>query len=133
MADDDYMEGDATPSQAALDAQLLNQKIVNAAQYQGQLGLARSQITDAVQDGADAALGRDLLGRLDQLQEFPDSEDPVQLYADHKKFIRSAGAAPQSPSQSAAPAKKVIDKNKAMADYASGKMTTTKAKELGIV
>ncbi len=123
MATDDYATDEATPSQQALDSQLAGQKTIQAAQYQGQLGLARSQIQDAVADGADAAQGRELWGRLDQLQEFPDSEDPVELYSAHKKFLRSAGAAPVAPSsQSAAPAtppKK--DLNKARRDYIDGK------------
>ncbi len=117
---DDYTDTDASPSQAALDAQLAGQKAIQAAQYSGQLGLARSQIQDAVADGGDAAVGRDLLGRLDSLQEFgSDMEDPVALYAEHKKFLRSTGAAPSS--QPSAPPKKVIDKNKARRDYVDGK------------
>ncbi len=129
---DDYTE-DATPSQQALDSQLMNQKLMQAAQFQGQLGLARSQIVDAVADGADAAAGRELLGRLDQIVEFPDSEDPVALYAEHKAYIRSAGAAPQAAAQSPTPPKKVIDKNRAREDYVAGKITTAQAEKLGIV
>ncbi len=72
---DDYMEDDGTPSQKALDSQLQQGNIVAAANYQGRIALAKTQVMEAVQEGADSAAGRDLLGRLDQMAEFPDSED----------------------------------------------------------
>ena len=120
---DDYAE-DATPSQAALDAQLQNQNIIAAAKSQGELRLARMQVTDAIHGGADAATGRELLGRLDQVEEFPDTEDPKALYLELNKYIRSPGSAPVAPAGQApapSPAKKAANLNKLRKDYVDGK------------
>lgn len=78
---------------------------------------------EAVQEGGNATAGRELLGRLDQMSEFPESEDAADVYKVFKTFIKGGaapsgqGAAPQSPS----PAKKAVDLNRARRDYADGK------------
>ena len=131
MTDDDYLEGDSTPSQAALDAQMQQGNLVAAANYQGRIALAKTQVMEAVQEGADSAAGRELLGRLDQMSEFPESEDAEDVYKVFKTFIKG-GVAPVAPSDQKPPKPKV-DLNKARQAYAEGHMTTKRAQELGIV
>ncbi len=130
MADDDFTQSDATPSQAALDSQMKEGNLVAAANYQGRIALAKTQVMEAVQEGADSAAGRELLGRLDQMSEFPESEDAADVYKTFKTFIKG-GAVPVAPSGQKPPKPKV-DLNKARAAYAKGEISTSKAQELGI-
>ena len=122
-----YNEAGDTPSQAALDSQQAGKAFLERTRAQGGLDLAKSQIADAVRDGADAARGRELLGQIDEYEQYPDSATPeatVKLYSDHKAFIRSPGAAPQAAQAappSPAPAPKKVNINKARQDYHEGK------------
>ncbi len=99
-------EVEATPSQAALDVQLRQQGSMDAseaaARSRGGRAFARGQIMDRIQDGRDRAVGRDLLGRLDQMEEFPDIEDPT-INADFREFVYGAGAASVSQPAASAP------------------------------
>ena len=137
---DDYTEGEGTPSQQALDSQLQQGNVVAAANYQGRIALAKTQVMEAVQEGSDSAAGRELLGDLDNLAEFPDAGDHAEVYSRFKTFIKSGaapvappgqGAAPESPAP--APSAPKINKQKALKDYVDGKISTSKARELGIV
>lgn len=123
---DDYTEVEGTPSQQALDSQEAGKALLERTRAQGGLDLARSQIADAVRDGADAARGRELLGEIDEYEQYPDSATPeatTKLYSDHKNFIRSPGAAPAAPSgQAPAPPRaRKPNINQARADYIDGK------------
>ena len=120
MADDDYMgEDGATPSQAALDAQLQHKATIEQAGYLGRIALARTQVSEAVAEGADAAAGRELLGRLDDMAEFPSEGDNAEVYKDSKAFIRG-GPVAQAPMTPKPPAKKKVNLNAARAAYARG-------------
>ena len=84
--------------------------------------MARSQILDAITDGADSVVGRELLGTIDQMEEFPESGDPAELYKDFRKFVSSqpTTAAPAGQAPTPSPAKKAVNLNKARAAYARG-------------
>ena len=112
MADDDFMEGsDATPSQAALDAQLQQKAMIDQAGFLGRIALARTQVSDAVAEGADAVKGRELLGQLDDMAEFPDAGDHAEVYKEFKTFIKGGAAsqAAQAPPAAPAPAPKKVN------------------------
>ena len=114
--------GDATPSQAQLDAQTQGQNTIAAAALQGRLSLAKQQVMEAVQQGGDQAVGRALLGRLDDIVTHPDYGDPDdQLYQEFTQYVRQGPMPARQPAAPARPAKKAIDKNKAREAYASGK------------
>lgn len=106
----DYTDDtDASPSQAVLDSRLQGQALLAKASAQGGLSLARSQILDAITDGADSAVGRELLGTIDQMEEFPESGDPAELYRDFRRFVggqpaSGQGAAPVQPPSATPPA-----------------------------
>ena len=129
---DDYTdEGEGTPSQQALDAQERQKAMVEQAGFLGRIALARTQVSEAVAEGADATKGRELLGQLDDMAEFPNAGgDNAEVYKEFKAFIRGGaapsgqGATPVAPSGQAPPpsaAKKAVNLNKARADYAAGK------------
>lgn len=115
----------STPSQQALDSQQAGKALLERTRAQGGLDLARTQIAEAVRDGADPVKGREILGTIDEMERYPDTADPesaAKLYNDHKAFIRSPGAASQA-AQSPAPTPRArkTDINKARADYAAGR------------
>lgn len=133
MAEEDYTGEDASPSQRLLDQQTQQGDIQAVGNYQGRLDMAKGLVIVEVQEGGNAAEGRRILGDLDQLAQYPDMGDHETVYKDVRKFIKGQGAAPQAAAQSSTPPKKTVDRSKAMADYASGKITTSRARELGIV
>ena len=121
---DDYTEGDATPSQAALDAQIQHSATIEQAGYLGQIGLARTQVAEAVAEGADATKGRELLGRLDDMAQFPSAEGNAEVYKDFKAFIKG-GPVAQSPTPTPTPARRPQSKRYSdMTSEERGKMSS---------
>ena len=102
MAEDLYDEEGRTPSQAAMDQQGQAQAAQAAQQQLGALRMAGQQIVEAVQQGADREVGRELLGRMDALAqgEAIEGEDTA-IYAEYQRFIRTHQRGPERAASSA--------------------------------
>lgn len=123
MVEEEYSDTEGSPSQVALDQQLRQSQLIEQAGYLGRIGLARTQISEAVQEGADAVKGRELLGRLDDMIEFPTAgDDSSEVYKEFKTFIKGGTAPVAAPSQPPSPPRaRKPNINQARRDYHEGK------------
>jgi len=127
MADEtDYAgEGEGTPSQQALDSQLAGQQAIASANYQGRIALAKTQVSEAVAEGADAAQGRELLGRLDDMAEFQTGDDNAEVYKEFKAFIKGGAASQVAQAPPPAPQRRPAPKRYGeMTSEERGKMSS---------
>ena len=101
-----------TPSQKALDASQRGQEVLGEASRQGQLTLARTQVAEALAEGANKEVGRELLGRLDALAADQGNDDAAAVYAEFKGFIssRRAGASQPAPASTAPASRQAVAK-----------------------